>query len=134
VLVVLLQASCCTLSISRALPQLADGVLSHLACVTNAPHPILLAGTDGTRRCAPPAVETLLERWVVHYYPQLPEGPSHLSRSQLSRLNPAAVYKRLVITLRSLYTYVRVLPAYRMYRACKVRQHTCWLAGRRRCP
>lgn len=66
------------------------------------------------------AVETLLERWVVHYHPQLPEGPSHLSRSQLSRLNPASVYKRLVITLRSLYTYVRLLPAYRMYRACKV--------------
>ncbi len=57
---------------------------------------------------------------MVHYYPCLPEGPSHLSRSQLSRLNPASVYKRLVITLRSLYTYVRVLPAYRMYRACKV--------------
>lgn len=67
------------------------------------------------------AAETLLERWVVHYYPQLPEGPSHLSRSQLSRLNPQSVYKRLVITLRSLYTYLRVLPAYRMARACKVR-------------
>lgn len=68
----------------------------------------------------PSAVETLLERWVVHYHPQLPEGPSHLSRSQLSRLNPSSVYKRLVITLRSLYTYVRLLPAYRMFRACKV--------------
>lgn len=58
---------------------------------------------------------------MVHYYPQLPEGPSHLSRSQLSRLNPQSVYKRLVITLRSLYTYLRVLPAHRMARACKVR-------------
>jgi len=28
--------------------------------------------------------------------------------------------RRLVITLRSLYTYLRLLPAYRMYRACKV--------------
>ena len=65
-------------------------------------------------------METLLERWVVHYAPMLPEGASHLSRSQLSRLNPSSVYKRLVITLRSLYTYLRVLPAYRMYRACKV--------------
>lgn len=57
---------------------------------------------------------------MVHYYPQLPEGPSHLSRSQLSRLNPQSVYKRLVITLRSLYTHLRVLPAHRMARACKV--------------
>ncbi|PRW58175.1 autophagy-related 13 [Chlorella sorokiniana] len=67
-------------------------------------------------------VETLLERWVVHYYPQLPEGAGgapHLSRSQLARLSPSTVYKRLVITLRSLFTYLRVLPAYRMYRACK---------------
>lgn len=63
---------------------------------------------------------------MIHYFPQLPEAPSHLSRSQLSRLNPSSVYKRLVITLRSLYTYVRVLPAYRMYRACKVGQCWCW--------
>lgn len=44
----------------------------------------------------PPAVETLLERWVVHYYPQLPEGAGgapHLSRSQLARLSPSTVYK-----------------------------------------
>ena len=43
-----------------------------------------------------PAVETLLERWVVHYYPQLPEGAGgapHLSRSQLARLSPSTVYK-----------------------------------------
>lgn len=57
---------------------------------------------------------------MVHYFPQLPEGPGRLSRSQLSRLNPSSVYKRLVVTLRSLCTYVRVLPAYRMFRACKV--------------
>ena len=76
------------------------------------------------------AVETLLERWVVHYRPQLPDSPSHLSRSALSRLNPAAVYKRLVITLRSLYSYARLLPAYRLYCACKVRGRVCLEAGR----
>ncbi len=66
---------------------------------------------------------TLLERWVLHYRAMLPESPSHLTRSQISRLNPSSVYKRLVIMLRSLYTYVRILPAYKMYRACKVRAH-----------
>eukprot|EP00887_Chlorella_sp_A99_P005492 scaffold1.g5492.t1 len=64
-------------------------------------------------------VETLLERWVLHYHPMLPESPTTLSRSQLLRLNPSSVYKRLVIMLRSLYSYVCLLPAYRMYRACK---------------
>ena len=69
---------------------------------------------------------------MVHHYPQLPEGASALSRSQLSRLNPASVYKRLVISLRSLYTYARVLPAYRMARACKVSKGRVvgrWRAG-----
>ncbi len=67
-----------------------------------------------------PAVETVLETWVFHYQPTImPQGPT-LSRSQLSRLNPTSIYKRLVIMLRSLFCYVRVLPAYRMYRVCKV--------------
>lgn len=70
----------------------------------------------------PAAVETLLEQWVFHYQPQLPQAGPSLSRSQLSRLNPTSIYKRLVIMLRSLFCYVRVLPAYRMFRACKV----CW--------
>lgn len=57
---------------------------------------------------------------MLHYHSQLPDSPSGLSRSALLRLNPSAVYKRLVIMLRSLYSYLRVLPAYRMYRAAKV--------------
>ena len=41
-------------------------------------------------------------------------------RPAAARLEPAGIYKRLVILLRSLYSYVRVLPAYRLLRACKV--------------
>ncbi|KAL4430978.1 hypothetical protein ABPG75_006234 [Micractinium tetrahymenae] len=85
----------------------------------------------GAQAAGQDKVETLLERWVVHYYPQLPEGPSHLSRSQLSRLNPQSVYKRLVITLRSLYTYLRVLPAHRMARACKRQRGASFSLGYR---
>jgi hypothetical protein len=32
------------------------------------------------------------------------------------------VYKRMIILVRSLYSHVRVLPAYRMYRSAKVRR------------
>ncbi len=45
-----------------------------------------------------------------------------------SRLEPAAIYKRMVISLRSLFSYVRVLPAYRLFRACAVSTaHTPYL-------
>lgn len=43
-------------------------------------------------------------------------------RPMTSRLEPAAIYKRMVISLRSLFSYVRVLPAYRLFRACAVIQ------------
>jgi Autophagy-related protein 13 len=36
--------------------------------------------------------------------------------------DPSSVYKRMVVMLRSLCTYVRVLPAYRIHRACRVRR------------
>ena len=41
-------------------------------------------------------------------------------RSSASRLEPAAVYKRMVIAMRSLFSFVRVLPTYRLYKACTV--------------
>lgn len=62
---------------------------------------------------------------MFHYQPVLPQGPA-LSRSQLSRLNPTSIYKRLIIMLRSLFCYVRVLPAYRLFRVCKVGVHSEW--------
>ncbi|GAB4817644.1 hypothetical protein N2152v2_004690 [Parachlorella kessleri] len=78
-----------------------------------------------------PAVETVLETWVFHYQPTImPQGPT-LSRSQLSRLNPTSIYKRLVIMLRSLFCYVRVLPAYRMYRVCKRQRGSNFTIGYR---
>lgn len=41
-------------------------------------------------------------------------------RLMTTRLEPAAIYKKMVVALRSLYSYMRVLPAYRLYRACAV--------------
>ena len=56
----------------------------------------------------------------------MPAAQQHNSRSAQARLETSAVYKRLVIMLRSLFSYVRALPAYRLYRAWKV----CTLAWR----
>jgi hypothetical protein len=66
--------------------------------------------------------ETLLERWTLQFWPGsfVPAAKQHNSRSAQARLETSAVYKRLVIMLRSLFSYVRALPAYRLYRAWKV--------------
>ena len=67
--------------------------------------------------------ETLLERWTLQFWPGsfVPAAKQHASRSAQARLETSAVYKRLVIMLRSLFSYVRALPAYRLFRAWKVR-------------
>ncbi|KAK2077900.1 hypothetical protein QBZ16_003768 [Prototheca wickerhamii] len=62
-------------------------------------------------------VETLLERWTFHHHQVLPDSPSTLSTSALARLSPGAIYKRLVILLRSVFTLLRTLPAHRLCRA-----------------
>ncbi|KAF6256683.1 autophagy-related protein 13-domain-containing protein [Scenedesmus sp. NREL 46B-D3] len=59
---------------------------------------------------------TLLERWSLSYRPLQPGSSGYCSRAAT---DVAAVYKRLILLIRSLYSYVRVLPAYRMYRASK---------------
>ncbi len=73
----------------------------------------------------------LLERWVISYAAapvaggqaggQPGSGQAQGHRPASSRHEPAAIYKRMVIALRSLYSYVRMLPAYRLFRACTVR-------------
>lgn len=62
---------------------------------------------------------TLLERWMFQFEPAMQDGNLQRRRAQLARLDPPAVYKRAVVMLRSLTSYVRLLPGYRMYRACK---------------
>ena len=38
----------------------------------------------------------LLERWSMHYQPDPQDGSLQRSRSQLARLDPPAIYKRMV--------------------------------------
>ncbi|XP_047331760.1 autophagy-related protein 13a isoform X2 [Impatiens glandulifera] len=67
------------------------------------------------------SVETLLERWVVQYeysksmVPQL--GESSLSYKKM--------YKKMIILLRSLYSMMRMLPAYRPFRKLCSSNQSC---------
>lgn len=67
--------------------------------------------------------ELLLERWTLQYQRKTLAGQGPVGTPvNRSTIDEAAVYKRLIILVRSLFSYVRVLPAYRMYRACKRHQ------------
>jgi hypothetical protein len=64
-----------------------------------------------------------MERWQIYYSP-LAALNTHfaatgLTRSQMARFSPQGLYKRLTILVRSLYSFCRILPAYRMYRAVR---------------
>ena len=76
-----------------------------------------------------PATDVLLEQWVFEYRVPSPSASPHTSQhstasgtSQLLtriRHEPAAVYKRLVVLMRSLFCLVRALPAHRLHRAAQ---------------
>lgn len=74
----------------------------------------------------------LLEQWVFEYKPNSrgasPDG-SDISSSTAAgtsqlltriRLEPPAVYKRLVVLMRSLFSLTRSLPAHRLHRIAQV--------------
>ncbi|XP_038711289.1 autophagy-related protein 13a-like isoform X2 [Tripterygium wilfordii] len=54
-------------------------------------------------------VETVIERWVVQY--ESPQGVAHPLTSDNKK-----TYKKCIILLRSLYSQMRLLPAYRIFR------------------
>lgn len=69
----------------------------------------------------------MLERWTLDFSLRSQQSGAPQPPPAV-RLDTPAVYKRMVIALRSLYSYVRVLPAYRLSAACRVRfppSHTC---------
>lgn len=65
-------------------------------------------------------VETLVERWVVQY-------ESARTSHQLSESSAPykKTYKKSIILLRSLYTMMRLLPAYRAYRKLSISSKAC---------
>ncbi|CAK7324318.1 unnamed protein product [Dovyalis caffra] len=58
------------------------------------------------------SVETVIERWVVHYE-SLRVMPPQTGESSASYKK---TYKKSIILLRSLYSHMRLLPAYRIFR------------------
>ena len=65
----------------------------------------------------------MLERWTLDFSLRSQQSGAPQPPPAV-RLDTPAVYKRMVIALRSLYSYVRVLPAYRLSAACRVRAPT----------
>ena len=62
----------------------------------------------------------LLERWTIKYVASSQSSQilsGSLSRSSVLRYNPRAVYKKLSLLLRALYSYLRILPAHKLKRA-----------------
>ncbi|XP_030539686.1 autophagy-related protein 13a isoform X1 [Rhodamnia argentea] len=56
------------------------------------------------------SVETVIERWVVHY--ESSRVTPNINDSSLHK----KIYKKLIVLLRSLYSQMRLLPAYRIFR------------------
>ncbi|GMH43670.1 hypothetical protein BSKO_11592 [Bryopsis sp. KO-2023] len=65
--------------------------------------------------------DVLLERWLLAYDASAPAsslaGSACLDGLDEVRMDKHSVYKKMVILTRSLYSYLRILPAYRLYRA-----------------
>lgn len=56
------------------------------------------------------SVETVIERWVVHF--ESPRVTPNINDASLHK----KIYKKLIVLLRSLYSQMRLLPAYRIFR------------------
>lgn len=77
-----------------------------------------LGGNECTTSGYGALVETVIERWVVQY------EYSRTSHSE-SSVSYRKTYKKSIILLRSLYTMMRLLPAYRAYRKLCISGQAC---------
>lgn len=64
------------------------------------------------------SIETVIERWVVHYDSTRPPLVSDTASSYKK------TYKKSIILLRSLYAHMRLLPAYRVFRQLSSSQNS----------
>mmetsp|Transcript_5818 Transcript_5818/g.10472 ORF Transcript_5818/g.10472 Transcript_5818/m.10472 type:complete len:185 (+) Transcript_5818:321-875(+) len=87
---------------------------------------IILQSRQPLSTSAKPPEERVLEEWVLEYRPRdAASEPTEASTGMMTRRQAAyqdthAIYKRLVIFHRSLYTYVRMLPAFKIWKGLKV--------------
>ncbi|XP_031401488.1 autophagy-related protein 13b-like isoform X2 [Punica granatum] len=70
--------------------------------------------------------EKIIERWVVKYEVKRAEseGPSK-GRKRSGKSILSALYKKSILLLRSLYTTVRLLPAYKVFRQLSLSSSLC---------
>ncbi|KAG2451758.1 hypothetical protein HYH02_003537 [Chlamydomonas schloesseri] len=87
-------------------------------------------GAGALESLAAAGTDVLLERWTLEFVrgPPLGSGSSMSgggggsssgSSGTRTYLDEASVYKRLILLVRSLYSYSRILPAYKLFRAAK---------------
>lgn len=67
--------------------------------------------TKGTKRS-----EVVLERWIVEFIPAEGKNPGADWDDSAKESQPTTIYKQVVILMRSLYTYSRLLPAWNLRR------------------
>ncbi|KAK4786623.1 hypothetical protein SAY86_010456 [Trapa natans] len=88
-------------------PMIVDVILVHE--VSNSSSVDNLYGNSAASRGGG-SVETVIERWTVHY-----ESPQ-ISPQANDSLSHKKAYKKLIVLLRALYSQMRLLPAYRIFR------------------
>lgn len=67
--------------------------------------------------------ETVIERWVVQYESPRAMSPQH--HTSETSTSYKKTYKKTIILLRSLYSYMRFLPAFRIFRQLSLSTQNC---------
>ncbi|KAI9102083.1 hypothetical protein K1719_023593 [Acacia pycnantha] len=90
---------------------LMDPMVIDIILVQEGAGPSLAVGSSG---------ETVIERWVVQY-----ECPRVMAHTGDISGAYKKTYKKSIILFRSLYSQMRLLPAYRIFRQLSTSNHTC---------
>ncbi|KAJ1387494.1 HORMA domain superfamily [Sesbania bispinosa] len=69
------------------------------------------------------SVETVIERWVVHY--ECPQSQVIAPQTGEITNSHRKTYKKLIVLLRSLYSQMRLLPAYKIFKKLSRSSQTC---------
>ncbi|KAF7816588.1 autophagy-related protein 13a [Senna tora] len=81
---------------------------------------ILVQEGEGSSLAVGSSVETVIERWVIQY-----ECPRVMTQTGDISGSYKKAYKKSIVLFRALYSYMRLLPAYRIFRQLNTSSHTC---------
>lgn len=94
-------------------PMIIDIILVHAGSNSSSVDNLFGNSVAGT------AVETIIERWVVQY-----ETPRVVANQTGDSAAYKKTYKKSIVLLRALYSYMRLLPAYRIFRQLSTSRQT----------